>query len=82
MVMRENYASALGGPAVWDIESEREQAQNFALRAAGLADLGIRPAAELFLELVELCDRKIEIFKTLHEVSLTSFREIKAPGQT
>jgi hypothetical protein len=66
---------------VGDIESERTQALDFALRAAHLTDLMQEPAAELFLELVELCDRKIEIFNLLHE-SAVALHEIKPPGQT
>ena len=52
-----------------DIESEREQAINFALRAATTEDLGFDEAALLFRELVELCDRKIEIYNELHRMN-------------
>ena len=66
---------------MWNIEEERERAQHFALRAATLQDLGLDEAADLFLELVELCDRKIEIFNLLHK-SAVALHEIKPPGQT
>ncbi len=47
------------------IQNEREQAQSFALRGAMMKDLDLAPVAKLFEELVELCDRKIELFKAL-----------------
>ena len=48
---------------MWSIESERTQAQHFALRAALQKDLHEDPS--LFKELVGLCERKIEIFKQI-----------------
>jgi hypothetical protein len=48
----------------WDIETERREAEHFALRASVLEELHM-PGAHLFRELAELSDRKIELFKKI-----------------
>lgn len=51
----------------WDIEDERRQAQHFALRASIMAEMGMTNQAALFLELVRLSDRKIEILRDMED---------------
>jgi hypothetical protein len=65
-VVSERTRLPLGGiPMLLDIEKERTEAQNYALRAAMLEDLEFQETAALFRELVALCDRKIELYRSI-----------------
>jgi hypothetical protein len=50
---------------MWSVQKERAQAQDYAMRALMLEELGQREIAKIFHKLVMLCDEKIELFKRL-----------------
>jgi hypothetical protein len=51
----------------WDIEHERRQAEHFSLRMSFLEEMNLTYQADMFRELLQLSDRKIEIFKEIEE---------------
>ena len=60
-----------------DINSERIQAENFALQASILDDLGSNEAAGIYRQLVQLCDLKIQILQSLEQCFLRREAEME-----
>jgi GTP cyclohydrolase II len=59
------------------IEEERQEAQDYAIRAAILEDLGLKVGARLFRKAIKLCDQKIAILQQI-EVHREAFRDVRA----